>query len=367
MTPMPVRRGRRLRLRVLLFFMLILVLTAAARPLEAAAPPRVQAADPGRHPATARILRQSALTYTSVMSQGERDRDFLQKAALAKRLLQVGRLVDLRHETLNLLEGREPSWEYLRTRRFPGGEPVGVVLNAPVWVPGRARRVPTYAGFEKTWQAVAHGVFRPSGHVWFSGSLADINDKAHYRAERIQFEVNSRFAPLAALLLEYIFREGWYEPEKRVPLMVVRVGEDTYAASARGGPVEAECLTFADDFSSSLDARLVRCRFRSLADLHHGRHAPASNHRLGLALDLNDFNYDNDGVVDGTPNPISRAARQFRRDDMHRLDARHLPSWVYRAGKWLGLRLPQEWFYTGFATDWPHLDVGTGKSLVNRP
>jgi hypothetical protein len=44
---------------------------------------------------------------------------------------------------------------------------------------------------------------------------------------------------------------------------------------------------------------------------------------------------------------------------MHRLDARHLPAWVYQAGKWLGLRLPQEWIYSGYHTDWAHFDVGT--------
>ncbi|MBM4285048.1 MAG: hypothetical protein FJ128_07345 [Deltaproteobacteria bacterium] len=360
MMPTLRRRGRGTGLTLLFLMLLLLVLEAAGgQAVFAAAPPRVALGDPVQAPQTARILRQVALSYAPGMSANERDRDFLQKIALAKRLLGVTRLVDLRHQALNLLAGREPSWEYLRRRRFPGGERVGVVLTAPVWAPARARRVPTYSGFEKTWQAVAYGAHRPSGYVWFAARIAEINDKARYRPERIQFEVNSRFAPLAALLLEYVFREGWYEPEKRVPLMVVRGAEDTYAASAYTGPVEAECLSFPDDWGDSLDARVVRGRYRSLAEIYHGRHAKGSNHRLGLALDLNDFNYQ--GVVDGPPNPISRAARQFNRDAMHRLDARHLPAWVFRTGKWLGLRLPQEWIYQGLHTDWQHLDVGTSK------
>ena len=54
-------------------------------------------------PRTARILRQVALTYAPRMSEKDREIDFLQKVTLAKRLLGVGRLVGLRHETLNLL------------------------------------------------------------------------------------------------------------------------------------------------------------------------------------------------------------------------------------------------------------------------
>jgi hypothetical protein len=247
----------------------------------------------------------------------------------------------------------------LRLKKWPGGDRVGVTISAPVWVPARARRVIVFSGYEKKWQAIAHGAYRHNGYVWFSPTMADINDKARFRPERIQFEANSRFAPLAGLILEYIFREGWYEPDKRVALMVVRGGEDTYAASGHTGPVEAECLSFPDDTGDSLDARVVRSHYASLAEIYHGRHAPASNHRLGLALDLNDFNYK--GVVDGPPNPISRAARQFNREAMHRLDARQMPAWGFRAAKWLGLRIPQEWIYQGLHTDWEHLDVGTSK------
>jgi hypothetical protein len=306
------------------------------------------------------MLSQVALAYEPRMSPTDRDKDFQAKAALAKRLLNVRQLKELRRQTLDLIPpGREVSWEDLRRRRWPQGDLVGVTLSVPVWVPSKARRVVTYCGFEKKWQTVAQELPRPSGHVFFAASLADINDKAHYRVERIQFEVNSRFAPLAALLLEYLFREGWYEPDKRLPILVVRAGEDTYAASGYSGPVAAECLSFPDEDGDSLKAQVAMCRYLSLADIYHGRHAAGSNHRLGLALDLNDFNYK--GVVDGPPNPISRAARQYNRDAMHKLDARQLPSYVFRAAKTLGMRIPQEWTYFGYNTDWAHVDVGTLK------
>ncbi len=324
-------------------------------------PPRPHLTDPGSAPTISRLLTQLHLSYEPGLSPQERDRDFLGKVSRAKQRLDLVRPVDLRHQALALLNARgdrEPSWEYLRRQPWPqGGGKVGVTLSVPVWVPSKARRVVTYAGFEKKWQTVAQGLPRPSGFVWFAANLADINHKAAYRAEQIHFEINSRFAPLAALLLEYIFREGWYEPAKRVPLMVVRGGEDTYAASAYSGPVTADCLSFPDDHGASLQAVVVPCAFASLADLYHGRHSAGSNHRLGLALDLNDFNFR--GVNDGAPNPISKSLRQYDRDAMHRLDARNLPAWVFRAAKWLGLRLPQEWVYYGYHTDWQHLDVGT--------
>jgi hypothetical protein len=282
----------------------------------------------------------------------------LQKIALAKRLLGVARPKELRQQTLDLIfPGREVSWEDLRMRRWPAGDRVGVTLSAPVWVPSRAQKLQTYCAFEKKWQTVAQTTPRKSGYVWFAANMADINNKPRYRAETIQFEVNSKFAPLAALLLEYIFREGYYDPAKRLPLLTVRGGEDTFAVSAHTAPVTAECLSFPDNDGDSLDATVALCSYNNLAELFHGHHAPASNHRLGLALDLNDFNYP--GVVDGTPNPISRALRQYNRDAMHRLDARQNPAWVYRAAKWLGLRIPQEWTYVGYNTDWEHVDVGT--------
>jgi hypothetical protein len=337
---------------------------AAASPAAAASrdggnPPHPQLLEAARAPQAARMVSQVALSYRPGMPAADRDQDFLQKVRRAKSLLGVGsRLVDLRHQTLALLPpGREVSWEELRLRRFGNGDQVGVTLKAPVWVPARAQKLPTFVGFERKWQTVARYTPRPAGYVWFAGSLTEINDPAHYRPDFIQFEVNSKFAPLAALILEYIFREGYYDPARRLPLLVVRSGEDTYAVTDRSGPITAECLSFPDDTGTSLAATVAVCRYHNLAEIYHGRHAPASNHRLGLALDLNDFNYA--GVVDGPPNPISRAARQFNRDAMHRLDARQLPGWVYRAAKWVGCRIPQEWNYFGYQTDWAHVDVGT--------
>ena len=84
---------------------------------------------------------------------------------------------------------------------------------------------------------------------------------------------------------------------------------------------------------------MALCHYDNLAEIFHGHHAPASNHRLGLALDLNDSNYP--GVVDGVPNPISRSIRQYNRDAMHKLDARQMPAWVYRAAKWEGCASPR--------------------------
>ena len=208
----------------------------ARRPDSPTLPAHPRILEAAQAPRTARILRQVALTYAPQMSERDREIDFLQKVTLAKRLLGVGRLVALRHETLALLlPGQEVSWEDVRRRRWPGGDPVGVTLEVPVWVPARAQRLKTYSGFEKKWQTVALATPRPSGYVWFVRTMNEVNDKTHYRPEKIQVEVNSKFAPLAALLLEYIFREGWYDPARRLPLLVVRAGEDTYAVSAASG------------------------------------------------------------------------------------------------------------------------------------
>jgi len=310
-------------------------------------------------------MRQVALAYDPQMTPQARDQDLITKVRLAKNLLGVGRLVELRHQTLNLrgVVG-EVSWEDLRRRRWPGGEPVGVTLSVPVWVPAGAKKVATYCGFEKKWQTVAMNPSRPCGYVWHVGKMAAINDKAHYRPERMQIEINSKFAPLVGLLLEYIFREGYYDVSRRVPLLVVRGGEDTFAARNGSGPVTAECLSFPDQDGASLAATVALCHFQDISEMYHGRHAPGSNHRLGLALDLNDFNFRVPGVVDGTPNAISPSSRQYNRNAMHKLDARSMPAWVYTAAKWLGCRLPQEWNYYGYQTDWEHVDVGTSKTGI---
>ena len=349
-----------MRLSVLGIMAIVLLawaLPAVAEP-SSPPPPHPRILEAAQAPRAARILRQVPLAYAPLMSQTQRRRDFLEKIELAKGLLGVRRLVEIRKETLAMIPpGMEVSWEYLRGRRWPDGDRVGVTLSVPVWVPAGARKVQSFCAFEKKWQSVAQTPSRPSGYVWFSPNLADINNKAAYRAETIQFEVNSRFAPLVGLLLEYIFREGFYDPPQRLPLMTVRGAEDTYAVSARTAPVVAECLSFPDNESDCLAAGVARCCYNNLAEIYHGHHAPASNHRLGLAFDLNDFNYP--GVVDGAPNPVSHSLRQFNRDAMHKLDARQIPGWVYQAAKSLGLRIPQEWTYEGYNTDWEHLDVGT--------
>ncbi len=331
---------------------------AAGGPETGGALPRPQIMDAARAPQAARVLAQVALAYEPQMPPAAREQDYAAKVALAKRLLGVKKLVELRKQTLALLPPGQPvSWEDLRRRRFTQGDQVGVTLRVPVWVPARAQRLTTYSGFEKRWQVVAETTPRPSGHVWFVRTMAEVNDKAHYKPETIQVEVNSRFAPLLGLLLEYVFREGYYDVNRRVALLVVRSGEDAYAVSAHTPPAAVECLSFPDKEGDSLAATVATCTYHNLAEIYHGHHEPKSNHRLGLAIDFNDFNFA--GVIDGPPNPISRSLRQFNREAMHRLDARQLPNWVYRAAKLEGMRLPQEWTYESYKTDWEHVDVGT--------
>lgn len=328
-------------------------------PLPVAPGPAPRLAHPGAAPALTALLRQVALRYDPGMSQEDRDRDFMEKIELARRALKLERIKAMRERTLELIEARggELSWEYVRQQHWPDGTPVGVILLVPVWVPSQARPVVTYAGFYETWEEVALTKPRPSGKVFFAGELADINDKPRYRTAQLKFEINSLNAPLAALLLEYIYREGVYHQEKRVPLLVVRGGEDTYAACAHTGPVTVEGLSFPDDYSGDLTAQTVRLTYDSMAEIHHGRHVKASNHRLGCALDINDFNFK--GLVDGMPNQVSSSLRHYNRDGLHLLDARNLPDWVYQAAKNVGYRIPQDWLYVNDSRDWPHFDCGT--------
>jgi len=330
------------------------------RPAVAVVPGRQpHLAEAHRAPHLTQLLKDIGLRYDPEMTPEKREADFAAKVTLLKERTGLRRLVEMRHRSLDVIQrnGGEVSWESLRRLKWADGAPVGVTLVAPVWVPSQARPVKTYAGFMKEWKAVAVARPRPSGFLYHAPSLKDVNDKTNYRAATISFEVNSALAPYAALLLEYIFREGAYQPDKRVPLLVVRGGEDTYAASSATGPATMEALSFRDENGGDFDAQVVQQRFDNYAVLYHGRHAVASNHRLGCALDLNDFNIT--GATNGNPNPISQAARQHQRDTMHRLDARNLPEWVYRAAGKLGYRLPQQWTHVGRSTDWPHLDCGT--------
>lgn len=326
-------------------------------PVKPALAPRL--ANPGAAPALADLLKQVSLRYDPNMTQEERDRDFADKIVLARRVLKLERIKAMRERSLDLIEANcgEISWEYFRRLKWPDGTPAGVTLIVPVWVPGKAKQVVTYTGFAETWEEVAETKPRQSGLVYFSEDLADINTKDRYRTADMKFEINSLNAPLAALLLEYIYREGVYDQGKRVPLLVVRGGEDTYAASANSGPVSVEGLTFADEHAGDLDAKTIRLTYSSMAEIHHGRHVKASNHRLGCAMDINDFNFK--GLVDGMPNPVSSSLRQHNRDGLHKLDARNLPGWVFQAAKEVGYRIPQDWTYVRNSKDWPHFDCGT--------
>ena len=320
--------------------------------------PAPRLADAAAAPELAALLKKVALRYDPGMTQEDRDRDLAEKIALARRSLKLNDLKEMRKRSLDLIESHcgEISWEYLRHQKWPDGTPAGITLIVPVWVPSKAKPVVTYSGFAETWEEVAECRPRKSGRVYYAGELKDINDKEQYRTETIEFETNSLNAPLIGLLMEYIYREGVYDPAKRVPILVLRSGEDTYAASASTGPVTVEGLSFIDDYSSNLTARPVRLTYSSMAEIHHGGHVKASNHRLGCAMDINDFNFK--GMVD-MPNAVSASMRQYHRDALHHLDARNLPEWVYQAAKKIGYRIPQEWLYVRNARDWPHIDCGT--------
>ncbi len=145
-------------------------------------PPHPQILETSQASRAEKIMRQVALAYAPQMSQADRERDMLQKAALVKGLLDVRKLVELRRETMALAPpGTEVSWEHLRTLRFPTGDRVGVTLTVPVWVPVRSQKLQTYVAFEKKWQTVALTTPRKSGFVWFTPRMADINNKAAYR------------------------------------------------------------------------------------------------------------------------------------------------------------------------------------------
>src|SRR5208282_4725845 len=170
-------------MRISVLGIMALALLAGAGPAVAGPsppPPHPRILEAAQAPRAARILSQVPLAYAPLMSQAQRRRDFLEKIEMAKGLLGVRRLVEIRKETLAMIPpGMEVSWEYLRGRRWPDGDRVGVTLSVPVWVPAGARKVPSFCAFEKKWQTVAQTPSRPSGYVWFSPNLADINNKAH--------------------------------------------------------------------------------------------------------------------------------------------------------------------------------------------
>ncbi|MGA9460338.1 MAG: hypothetical protein WBV16_11610, partial [Desulfobaccales bacterium] len=108
-------------------------------------PPHPRILEAAQAPRAARIISRVPLAYAPSMSQVQRNRDFLDKIELAKRLLGVRRLVEIRKETLAMVPpGMEVSWEYLRWRHWPDGDRVGVTLSAPVWVPAGARKIQSF-------------------------------------------------------------------------------------------------------------------------------------------------------------------------------------------------------------------------------
>ena len=83
------------------------------------------------------------------------------------------------------------------------------------------------------------------------------------------FETNSLNAPLMGLLMEYIYSEGVFDPAKRVPILVLRSGEDTYTTSANTGPVTVEGLSFIDGI-----IRQFNSQSRSFNLRQYGRDSP---------------------------------------------------------------------------------------------
>ncbi|MGA8141712.1 MAG: hypothetical protein WB948_13640, partial [Desulfobaccales bacterium] len=126
-------------MRIYVLGFMAFVLLAGARPAlaePAPPPPHPRILEATQAPRAARIISRVPLAYAPLMSEPQRRRDFLEKIELAKRLLGVRRLVEIRKETLAMVPpGMEVSWEYLRWRHWPDGDRVGVTLSAPVWVP----------------------------------------------------------------------------------------------------------------------------------------------------------------------------------------------------------------------------------------
>jgi len=225
----------------------------------------------------------------------------------------------------------------------------------PVWVPKGAQAVPTYGAPVDRWKTIDSG-HRFAGNVFLPPSLTRINDKRGYEAATLTFETFRWHAPFAYLLFDFVFREGWLNPAKRVPVVSVRCGEDTYAAAPRARAGTIPCFDFKNPNGGDFVKQIREVEYTSVAEVYHGHHARESNHRLGCALDINDINCES--CKDGSPNPISRAPRQFARERMHQLDARNLPYWVYGVAEQIGYRVPYQWHYGNGFTDWQHLDCG---------
>ncbi len=304
-----------------------------------------------------KILRKISLVYYPGMKPADREADFREKIKRVYELVGVEHMYELRERAAKLIEmHRIPwSWERFRRLRTPGRNRMGIWLTIPVWIPYGSRRIGTYGGFKRKWEDVTRKD-RFLGYVYFCSSLKKVNDKRHYRAGTLTFETSREFAPFAYLFFQYIFREGLCEISLRVPIMSVRSGEDTYAAAGLRRSPTFSCAEFRDEINGDFKHRVVKKECESYSEIIHGHHKGRSNHRIGCAMDINSFDFPD--VKDGSPNPISRAKRQYKRDLLHEIDARNLPEWVFTAAEEIGFRVPYQWSYGWGFTDWHHFDCG---------
>jgi hypothetical protein len=303
------------------------------------------------------VMERLALSYQQGLTETARRTELQGKAQEALRLAGVERLSDLRERAMTLLfrNGKGIEWESLRTLADESGKPAGVWLTVPVWLPRGVQPISTHGAPVGRWKDVQRS-HRFAGEVFLPPTLSAINDKQNYQAGTLTFETLRGYAPFAYLLCEAIFREGWFDVHRRVPILSIRSGEDSFAADPRYRPGTIPCFKFQNPNGKDFLKRNVDVAYKNPAEVYHGHHAMGSNHRLGCALDINDINCEK--CQDGSPNPISRAGRQFLRERMHSLDARNLPFWVYQMAEEIGLRVPYQWNYGYGFTDWQHLDCG---------
>ncbi|HAA05487.1 MAG TPA: hypothetical protein DCE18_19270 [Syntrophobacteraceae bacterium] len=312
---------------------------------------------PQQDPVLQAELAPLALSFQPGMTAKARSLDFHDKLRMAMRRAGIQRLSELREEAMLALlrGGKAIEWESLRTLANVDGKTMGVWLTVPVWLPRGVHTVTTHGAPVERWQDV-QGRHRFAGEVYLPPSLGVLNDKKGYQPGTLTFETFRGYAPFAYLLCEAIFREGWFDVNRRVPILSIRSGEDTYAADTRIRPGRIPCFDFQHPDGKDFVRSTVEVEFQKPSEVYHGRHALSSNHRLGCALDINDINCNE--CKDGSPNPISRAGRHFLRDRMHALDARNLPFWVYTMAEEMGHRVPYQWNYGHGYTDWQHLDCG---------
>ncbi len=308
-------------------------------------------------PSLTTMAERLTLSYQPGLSEGARRVELQQKIREAFHLAGVDHLSDLREQAMVLLfrNGKGIEWESLRSLVDETGKTAGVWLTVPVWLPRGVQTIATHGAPLPRWQDV-QGEHRFAGEVYLPPALDVINDKQSYQPGTLTFETLRGYAPFAYLLCDAIFREGWFDSNRRVPILAIRSGEDSFAADPSYRPGKVPCFDFTHPDGKDFLKQNVEFAYQRPAEVYHGHHAVGSNHRLGCALDINDINCEK--CKDGSPNPISRAGRQFLRDRMHALDARNLPFWVYQFAEEMGLRVPYQWNYGYGYTDWQHLDCG---------